>query len=500
MISLSSLGNLICPNSKVCQLIEKSWEHKTKLFVTFIDLRKAYDSVPRAALWAALGKLGVPGHTITLIKSFHQGMTARIQLNGDLLDPFTVANGLRQGCCIAPTLFNLYLAVVIERWQDRVKDHPGIGVNLQYKFDGKLFRRYTRNASEKRVLECLFADDGALLATSREGAEKAVQEFQEVCKSFGLTVNIAKTKHFSSGREATAEDNWELPVADGKIESVEHFPYLGSTISASGRLDREIDERIAKASRAFGSLRKSVFLDNNIHKTTKAKIYQACVLSILLYGAECWVPLKKHIRKLNSFHHRCIRAILGISNHQQWQQRISTRSILCQWGDEEPVGMKITRRRLEWLGHLARMPEYRTPKTALFSWLPQSRPRCGPRRRWRDVIRSDLKTLEVTEHEWCTKANSRSEWRTLCHSVQDTPNTAPQPGATAQPPTTQRGVVCEACHRHFRRESDRKRHKCVDERQKPVQEQRGAVQCSVCSRWLRSKGGLAVHRCIRPES
>ena len=42
------------------QLVEKSWEHSAKLFVTFIDLQKAYDSVPRNAMWMALRKLGVP--------------------------------------------------------------------------------------------------------------------------------------------------------------------------------------------------------------------------------------------------------------------------------------------------------------------------------------------------------------------------------------------------------------------------------------------------------
>ena len=50
---------------------------------------------------------------------------------------------------------------------------------------------------------------------------------------------------------------------------------------------------------------------------TKRKLYNACVLSVLLYGAECWIPLRKHVRKLNTFHHRCIRIILGISNKQQ---------------------------------------------------------------------------------------------------------------------------------------------------------------------------------------
>ena len=51
------------------------------------------------------------------------------------------------------------------------------------------------------------------------------------------------------------------------------------------------------------------------------------------------------------------------------------------------VSEKVQKRRLEWLGHLARMPEHRLPKVMLFSWLPQPRPRCGPRKRWRDVGR-----------------------------------------------------------------------------------------------------------------
>ena len=43
---------------------------------------------------------------------------------------------------------------------------------------------------------------------------------------------------------------------------------------------------------------------------------------------------------------------------------------------------------------------------------------------------------------------------------------------------------CQQCSRKFRRESDRKRHKCIAERQKPISEQSGAVQCFICSRWL----------------
>ena len=80
------------------------------------DLQKAYDSIPRAALWLALEKLGIPEPTIKLIKSFHEGMLATIQIDGSHLDSIKVRNGLRQGCCLAPTLFNLYCGLLVRHF------------------------------------------------------------------------------------------------------------------------------------------------------------------------------------------------------------------------------------------------------------------------------------------------------------------------------------------------------------------------------------------------
>ena len=60
---------------------------------------------------------------------------------------------------------------------------------------------------------------------------------------------------------------------------------------------------------------------------------------------------------------------------------------------------------------------------------------------------------------------------------------------------TQEYSVMSAAGGSADRPGDMKRHKCAAERARPVEEQRGAVQCSVCQKWFRSKGGLAVHKC-----
>ena len=68
----------------VLQLTEKLYEHRTSSFAIFIDLKKAYHSVPREALWAALRALGVPESLVCLIASFNDGMLTRVRV-GDIL-------------------------------------------------------------------------------------------------------------------------------------------------------------------------------------------------------------------------------------------------------------------------------------------------------------------------------------------------------------------------------------------------------------------------------
>lgn len=56
-------------------------------------------------------------------------------------------------------------------------------------------------------------------------------------------------------------DEEPIDMGEEKIGTVKEFPYLGSVVAASGRIDTDVDNRIAKASKAFGALRTAVFLD-----------------------------------------------------------------------------------------------------------------------------------------------------------------------------------------------------------------------------------------------
>ena len=159
--------------------------------------------------------------------------------------------------------------------------------------DQQLFRRSPSNVCDVRIHKEEFADDVVLLASTREAAGIAVRVYMEVDKSFGLTLSFEKTKFMVVGYGVDEGDMLPLDLPGGSIDWVSEFPYLGSLIIAeSGRAHEEVDRRIASASRAFGALRQPIFEDPDLSITTKKYIYRACVLSVLLYGSECWVPLK----------------------------------------------------------------------------------------------------------------------------------------------------------------------------------------------------------------
>ena len=133
----------------------------------FVDLRKAYDSVPRDALWLVLLNLGVPAILVHLLQSFHDNITATIIVNGSPAEGIPVCNGLRQSCTIAPVLFNLFAGAVMERSCARLRERGVSVFSLRSCVDGQLFRR-SKRGNDLTITDGEFADDAALFAAHHQ--------------------------------------------------------------------------------------------------------------------------------------------------------------------------------------------------------------------------------------------------------------------------------------------------------------------------------------------
>ena len=331
-------------------------------------------------------------------------MSATLRIHGEALEgEIAVMNGLRQGCTMAPTLFNLFFNLVVEAWRWECRE---VAVTVLYRADGRLIGSRSK-MEQTSWSELQFADDMAVVTTSRAGMIHAMLKLFEVTSRWDLTVSVPKTKVMVIGRGE--EVQLPLQVGDIQLEAVSHFKYLGSILHQNGLSESDVKERIARASRTFGMLRKPIFNNKSLSVPTKRTVYRAVVLSTLLYGSEIWTTKRTLTQKLESFHNRCLRGIFGITRVQQHTERISSAHVRELFSMKEMIEELVMLRRMQWLGHLARMPDARMPKQILFGRLQRSRPFHGVRMRWKDRVKKDMVALTVLSH-WYVAAQDRKLW------------------------------------------------------------------------------------------
>jgi hypothetical protein len=126
-------------------------------------------------------------------------------------------------------------------------------------------------------------------------------------KKISLHINLAKTQEMRINNKP----NNIIILENETIRKVADFTYLGSNVSEDGGAIKDINIRIQKARGAVSRLQK-IWQSTHIHKSTKIKIFNSCVKSVLLYGCETWLVSTETERKLQSFINRCPRYICRI--------------------------------------------------------------------------------------------------------------------------------------------------------------------------------------------
>ena len=393
----------------VRQLQEKSREQRQPLYLAFVDLTKAFDLVDRTSLFTVLAKAGCPPTLLALIQSFHEGMLARVQYDGAISDSFPINKGVKQGCVLAPTLFGLYFSYVFRVTNSNLVSSTG--VSILSRDDGNFFNlsRFKAKSRTQRVIvsELLYADDAALCATSAEQLQNLLDCFSSSCDKFGLTISLKKTVTMSQ-----ATESHHFTINETTLDDVEKFTYLGSTLSKNTTLDQEIATRLGKASTTFGRLTKRVWKNRHLSIRTKVRVYEACVLSILLYGAESWATYRPQESKLSAFHTFNLRFILG----KTWEDRMTNEEVFKITGSG-PLSSRLKFFRLRWAGHVNRMPCDRIPRLLLHGVLEEGTRQTGrPRLRFKDVLKRDLKDFNIEPESWTTLSKERPSWRSSLHA------------------------------------------------------------------------------------
>ena len=180
---------------------------------------------------------------------------------------------------------------------------------------------------------------------------------------------------------------------------------MGSWITEDGRCEEEIKARIGMAKAAFWQNKE--IMRRNVRFSTKKKILNCYVFSVLNYGCECWTWNKATCKKVNAFEMWCYRRMLKIS----WKDKVTNTEVLSRMQTDLHFLKDMKKRKLEYGGHVMRGSSGEAHLYILEGKVFGKRPKGRPRLTWMDDIMdwTGLKTYENVKRT----AEDRNRWKTI---------------------------------------------------------------------------------------
>lgn len=239
-------------------LVLSDWKNdlnqRSNIVATFLDLKRAFETVDRNILLAKLRGIGIVGVENNWMASYLTDRKQRVFMCDAVSSEININIGLPQGTILAPLLFILYIN------------------------DIKSCLKYCKIR--------LFADD-ALLMVSDGNINNAMKMMQEdidnlyvwLCQN-KLKLNITKTKFMILTRNHVNVDNCVLKIKNDNIERVNVIKYLGVMIDDKLNFDEHLNYIRIKIAKKIGILSRSTKL---LHKNYKIKVYNSIILPHFLY-------------------------------------------------------------------------------------------------------------------------------------------------------------------------------------------------------------------------
>lgn len=372
------------------------------IFITLLDMSKAFDTVSRAKLLDYLKEILTPCELHMMYILIHD-VKLNVRLGKTTGDEMPTNIGITQGDCLSALLFIFYLAKTIK---EKLPKHT-IEEDNQYKIRWSALDWIIDKDIHKININPKYADDISFIRSDKSKINQAERIVPQMLKINNLQINNDKTEKYHINTERKDEIDWKK------------CKYLGS------RLDTETDINIRKGilSTNYNTLEKC-FTSKYPSEETKLRLFTTHIESVFLYNSEIWTLTKSLEQQIDSYHRRQLRKVIGI----HWPEKICNRELYTRT-QQTPWSMKIFKRRINWLGHLLRLHKDTPARKALIEAYKETKaPRGKPRTTWLQTIFNDLlnfSTIQINKNQTYKEiicileplANNRKEWNKMIHSM-----------------------------------------------------------------------------------
>ena len=258
------------------------------------------------------------------MKNLYMGQKVKIRENGVETKSTIIGRGVRQGCCLSPTLFNIYGEWLMNEALEGMGD---------FKVGGRIINNIK------------YADDVVLMAKDEKELQRMLDRLVETGNRYGMKINADKSKVMMI---SINEEPLRCVIENRILDNVSQFRYLGSMITRDAQCTKEIRERIAMAKIAFNKKRN--ILTGKLNLQLRKNLMKCYIWSVALYGAETWTIRKKEKKYLESFEMWCWRRMEKI----RWTDRITNEEVLRRVEEKRNILETIRIRKANWMGHIMR--------------------------------------------------------------------------------------------------------------------------------------------------
>ena len=168
-------------------------------------------------LWKLLKIYGILDKLVNMIKAMYRNSKCAVIDGVETSQWFDVKSGVKQGCVISGLLFLIVMDWIMTKTVEN--DNNGIRWNFT------------------TVLEDIdFADNVALLSSTKTHIQKKVDHLNKHSKAIGRKTSIKKTKLM----RYNARDQTSVSIDGKDVEDVDSFTYLGAIVNKTGGAEQDI--------------------------------------------------------------------------------------------------------------------------------------------------------------------------------------------------------------------------------------------------------------------
>lgn len=337
--------------SKIAEALARP---KGKIYIMFVDFRKAFDSVWHSILWRKLHMVGISSQIIRVLNSLYNNANTQLKINNkEFTNNIRITKGVLQGDSLSPTLFSLML----------------------YDID-EYFKRNGHKKIEEKMELILFADDMVIIADNLIDLQENVNTLHNYCTENRLEVNTDKTKLLVCRKSNRKKGTRKIMYNNIEIEEVKEYIYLGVPFTQSGRFYAAAKHFVTRARIAIGTIWKPL-INARANKWEPAeRLFESVVKATVMYSAGIWGL--KHLAEIEKVQTDFIKRMLGVPRYTPgYMARTETGRIKLE--------VEVMRRALGYWRKISQMKEERFPR------------RCWEKLKTLDKKAPDIKRNWVTQ-------------------------------------------------------------------------------------------------------